>query len=322
MESDLHAVNEALMAVLPLEQSSLLGDVARFLCQGKGKGLRATLIMLAAHGGQVDDWPTIYRAAAAVELTHLATLVHDDLIDQATLRRGLPAVHVQWTPGVAILIGDYLFAQAIALMNTVGAQQANALLAHAISEMCQGEMSQQEQAFQFDLEEEQYLSRIKQKTATFFAVSSAIGALLSGQSEQQVQTLYRFGECLGIAYQIFDDLLDLAATMEEIGKPIGNDLRRGTITLPMIHALSQERNRGTLIRIAMDQDMEINQVRHILRDCGSFDYAHRAAIGKIAEARSCLAQLPDSRSKPLLDRLAEALMSKHTAHLQPLTAAR
>ncbi len=322
MESELHAVNEALREALPLDQPDLLGDVSRFLCQSHGKGLRATLILLAAHTGRVADWQSVYRAAAAVELTHLATLVHDDLIDQATLRRGLPAVHTRWTPGVAILTGDYLFAQAIALMNTLGVPRANALLAEAISAMCQGEMSQQEQAFQLEIREEQYLRRIKQKTATFFAVSCAIGALLSGQQDPHVQSFYSFGESLGLTYQILDDLLDLASNTEELGKPSGNDLRHGTITLPIIHALRQERYTGVLTRMAMEQESDISQLRHILRDCGSFDYAQSFAMDKIAQARNHLAMLPDSWPKPLLDALAETLISKHTAHLGPLTAAR
>ncbi|MGE5654522.1 MAG: polyprenyl synthetase family protein [Bacillota bacterium] len=322
VDKDLNAVNEALRGELPLEQASLLGDVARFLCQSKGKGLRATLILLTAHSGRVADWHSVYRAAAAVELTHLATLVHDDLIDQAVLRRGLPAVHMQWTPGVAILTGDYLFARAIALMNTIGMQRLSALLANAISEMCQGEMSQQEQAFEVNLMEAQYLDRIRQKTATFFAVSCAIGALLSGQDERDIQALYGYGEALGLAYQVLDDLLDLAATTEEIGKPVGNDLRHGTITLPMIHALRQERYSSTLARMIMEPESDIGQIRHILMDCGSFGYAHSFALDKIAEARSRLSLLPQDWAVQHLDALAETLLNKHTTHLAPLTAAR
>jgi heptaprenyl diphosphate synthase len=215
-------------------------------------------------------------------------------------------------------MGDYLFARAVTLMNMVGNPRASHHLTTTITQMCQGEISQQEQAFMLDLTEAQYITRIRQKTASFFASACAIGACCSPGQTDLSSMLYQFGDALGLAYQVLDDLLDLTAPIEAVGKPVGNDLLRGTLTLPVIYGLHHERWGKRLAKLIMEKEIDLLHVNNILTDCGAYTYTLEFVTAKIEQAEAILAALPDHPAKNCLSELGQMILAKHTQYLKPV----
>jgi heptaprenyl diphosphate synthase len=216
-----------------------LGEAAGHLLQAGGKRLRPTLCLCAAYaihgaaGPAADDAVT---GAASVELVHLGSLYHDDVIDEAETRRGVPSVNARWSNIVAILAGDYLLAQASALAASLGADVA-ALLAATIGELCRGQVLELQYLFDSERTEDSYLSAIEGKTASLMATACRVGGMVSKVSADTLDALTQFGHHLGMCFQVVDDVLDVTRTEAELGKPVGNDVHEGVYTLPVIYAL-------------------------------------------------------------------------------------
>ena len=224
-----------------------LGEAAGHLLAAGGKRLRPTLTFCSAYAargadanadgsGASDDAIT---GGAAVELVHLGSLYHDDVIDEAETRRGVPSVNARWSNIVAILAGDYLLAQASALAASLGADVA-ALLAATIGELCRGQVLELQYLFDTDRSEDSYLSAIEGKTASLMATACRVGGMVSNVSADTLDALTQFGQHLGMCFQIVDDVLDVTRTEAELGKPVGNDVLEGVYTLPVIYALQTE----------------------------------------------------------------------------------
>jgi heptaprenyl diphosphate synthase len=216
-----------------------LGEVAGHLLSAGGKRLRPTLSLCAAYavhgaGGPASD--DAVTGGAAVELVHLGSLYHDDVIDEAETRRGVPSVNARWSNIVAILAGDYLLAQASSLAASLGADVA-ALLAATIGELCRGQVLELQYLFDTDRTEDSYLSAIEGKTASLMATSCRVGGMVSNVSADTLDALTQFGQHLGMCFQVVDDVLDVTRTEAELGKPAGNDVHEGVYTLPVIYAL-------------------------------------------------------------------------------------
>jgi geranylgeranyl pyrophosphate synthase len=208
-----------------------------------GKRVRPLLVFCAAPRAALADPQAreqLMSAAAAVELVHMATLVHDDLLDGATMRRGRPTVAQELGPERAVSTGDFLFARAFAELTRTRSPRAVQALAGAALDLSQGEMDQQRAAFDLALSEEAYLSRCRRKTAALFSVACRLGALVGGAGREAEERLAAFGENVGMAFQIFDDILDLAGAPAATGKRRGTDLCDGTVTLPVILAMQME----------------------------------------------------------------------------------
>jgi heptaprenyl diphosphate synthase len=216
-----------------------LGEAAGHLLAAGGKRLRPTLTFCSAYAalgvanGATDAAIT---GGAAVELVHLGSLYHDDVIDEAETRRGVPSVNARWSNIVAILAGDYLLAQASALAASLGADVA-ALLAATIGELCRGQVLELQYLFDTERTEDSYLSAIEGKTATLMATACRVGGMVSNVSADTLDALTQFGQHLGMCFQIVDDVLDVTRTEAELGKPVGNDVLEGVYTLPVIYAL-------------------------------------------------------------------------------------
>jgi heptaprenyl diphosphate synthase len=216
-----------------------LGEVAGHLLSAGGKRLRPTLSLSAAYavhgaGGPASD--DAVTGGAAVELVHLGSLYHDDVIDEAETRRGVPSVNARWSNIVAILAGDYLLAQASSLAASLGADVA-ALLAATIGELCRGQVLELQYLFDTDRTEDSYFSAIEGKTASLMATSCRVGGMVSKVSADTLDALTQFGHHLGMCFQVVDDVLDVTRTEAELGKPAGNDVHEGVYTLPVIYAL-------------------------------------------------------------------------------------
>jgi heptaprenyl diphosphate synthase len=236
LEGHLVHVEQALSAAVTIPDP-LLGDVAAHLVNAGGKRLRPALVVAAAlaGGAPVDDG--VIAGGVAVELVHLGSLYHDDVIDEAAQRRGVESVNARWGNLVAILAGDFLLARASEIAASLGTEVA-ALLANTIGQLCQGEVAQLEYAFNPARTEEAYLRAIGGKTASLLATSCRIGALVSGLDRAWVDALTGFGHAFGMAFQIWDDIRDLVSSEDLLGKPAGHDMVEGTYTLPVIRALA------------------------------------------------------------------------------------
>jgi heptaprenyl diphosphate synthase len=248
LSPDLVRVEEALNTAVRADDR-LLGDVAGHLLAAGGKRLRPTLALCAgyaAHGAGSPATAEVVTGGVAVELVHVGSLYHDDVIDEAETRRGVPSVNARWSNIVAILAGDYLLAQASTLAASLGADVAG-LLAATIGELCRGQVLELQHLFDVTRTEESYLSSIEGKTASLMATSSRIGAMVSNVSADSLDALTQFGNHLGMCFQIVDDVLDVTRTEAELGKPTGNDVHEGVYTLPVIYALGRSEELRSLL---------------------------------------------------------------------------
>lgn len=280
----------------------LITDVNRHLLRMRGKMLRPTLVLLAdeATGAPSARAETL---AAVVELIHLATLVHDDSVDHSALRRGMPTINALFSHQVSVIMGDFLYSRAVVELVRLGSLDALNVLARVTNEMTIGEMRQLLAHDPLAFSEEQYDLLIKAKTASLISGACEVGGL--GAPPAQRQALARFGERLGMAFQIVDDLLDYTALAEDTGKPSGLDLREHKVTLPLIHALPHfTTGERALVSALMENpepdDAEIGGVMAAATRHGGLEYARERAQRLIAEADEELQQLPDSPARETL----------------------
>ena len=242
----------------------LLAEVATHLAGAGGKRLRPALLVAAAAATGASATDEVVLGAVAVELVHMGSLYHDDVIDEATTRRGVPSANARWGNLVAILAGDFLLARASEIAAGLGTEVVK-VLAATIGRLCEGEVSQLHDAFRTDRTEAAYFESISHKTASLIAASTQIGGIVAGAAQADVACLARFGHALGMAFQIYDDLRDLLCSEQELGKPAGNDILEGTYTLPVIRALADEASgpelasllHGGLSRAEVDKAREI-----------------------------------------------------------------
>jgi heptaprenyl diphosphate synthase len=257
LPGDLSRVETALQAAIRVDDR-FLGDVASHLLGAGGKRLRPTLTLCAAYAlvGVSGDRAAVDRAVtggASVELVHLGSLYHDDVIDEAETRRGVPSVNARWSNIVAILSGDFLLAQASVLAASLGADVAG-LLASTIGELCRGQVLELQYLFKPARTEDSYYSAIDGKTASLLATAARIGGMVSGAPAPTLDALTSFGQHLGMCFQIVDDVLDVTRTEAELGKPVGNDLLEGVYTLPVIAAVKESAELGDLLGRTLDAD--------------------------------------------------------------------
>lgn len=215
----------------------LLGEVAAYLVDAGGKRLRPALLLAAAASAGSGAGESVVQGAVSVELVHMGSLYHDDVIDEADSRRGVQSANARWGNLVAILAGDFLLARASEIAAGLGTEVVT-VLASTIGRLCQGEMTQLQYAFSTGRPEAAYLDSISCKTASLLSASTRIGGLVAGASRPEVESLTRFGHAFGMAFQIWDDVRDLVCTEAELGKPAGHDILEGTYTLPVIRALA------------------------------------------------------------------------------------
>jgi geranylgeranyl pyrophosphate synthase len=263
-----------------------------------GKRLRPLLVFLCA---SEDGDPRLVSAAAAVELLHMATLVHDDVLDRAALRRGRPTVFAQGGRPAATATGDLLFSRAFAELVSTGSRRAVQALSRASTALAHGELMQRADAWDGDVSPERYLERCRLKTASLFEAACRLGALFGGGPRPAV-ALGRFGERVGLAFQLLDDVLDVAGPTERTGKPRGTDLLDGTVTLPLILARGRDPElRALELSSAVANAAEAAALCDRIARTGALDEARRQALEHVAAAKATLARLdlPDDRRNAL-----------------------
>jgi octaprenyl-diphosphate synthase len=278
---------ERRLALVAGEPGRLLGESCSLLLTAGGKRLRPLLVFLAARRGQ-EIGDELFAAAAAVELVHMATLVHDDILDGAELRRGLPTLAAKYGHRVSTAAGDYLFSSAFEILSAAGSPRAISLLTRASLDLSLGELAQMEQMGDFSLTPAAYTERCRLKTAGLFSASCMLGALLSGCSQETIAAMDEFGRQLGLAFQLADDILDFTGDAAVVGKLAGADLRDGTVTLPLVMALERDSALGELLGGSLT-DSEIDDVCRRVEAAGALDEARRQARVHVAHAGEALA---------------------------------
>ena len=306
INSDLQRVEKELTQFVETD-FPILQDSAVHLLAAGGKRLRPAFTLLA---GKFYGYPLerLIPVAMALELIHMATLVHDDVVDASMTRRGRPTVKANWGNIVSVQTGDYLLAKSLMLIAKIDNPEVSRILAEVSVEMCQGEIQQIKCSFDVDQTIKQYYYRIKRKTALLISACCRLGALVSEAPRSQVWALGAYGHSLGMAFQIVDDVLDLTAKPSEFGKPIGGDLHQGIMTLPMILALKSSENPAhlkALLRKMDKTDQEVSETIELIRSTGAIDESMHLVDLYILKAKRHLQDLPKVPTRKALEELAE-----------------
>jgi octaprenyl-diphosphate synthase len=287
-------------------------ELVEHLAHYRGKQLRPALLLLTARAcGQVT--PAHHTLAAVVEMIHTATLVHDDVLDGADLRRHVPTIHARWNNSASVLLGDLLFTHAFYLASTTGSAEACRLIGEATNRVCAGELQQIGERGNLALGEETYYSIIRGKTAELTACCCRLGAVFAGADAQVAASLERYGLELGIAFQIADDVLDLVGLEKNVGKSLGTDLEQRKLTLPLIRLLKvAEPETALLIRgvLASNENHKREKLAPILARSDAVAYATQRAQRHAEQASEALDCLPDSRCKEILHLLAQRVVHR------------
>ena len=287
-------------------------SASRHLVDAGGKRFRPLLVLLAAQFGDPER-PEVVPSAAVVELTHLATLYHDDVMDEAQLRRGAPSANARWDNTVAILTGDFLFARASDLLADLG-PEAVRIQAQTFARLVVGQIKETVGPAPGDDPVEHYLSVVADKTGSLIATSGRFGALMSGAPTEVVDVMTEFGELIGVAFQLADDLLDVSSESHDSGKTPGTDLREGVRTLPVLHALGSsdpagEELRGLLTGDLSD-DLRLGRALDLLRASHAMRVSREDLERQAAAARASLAPLPVSPARDALESLCDIVISR------------
>jgi octaprenyl-diphosphate synthase len=291
---------------------SLLDTIMNYIVKRKGKQMRPLLVLHCAKlFGDIND--ETYRGAALVELLHTATLVHDDVVDEANMRRGFFSINALWKNKIAVLVGDYLLSKGLLLSLRNKDFRALEILSSAVEQMSEGELLQMEKARKLDITEEVYFDIITKKTASLLASCCGIGAHSTCKDEQVIQQIMEMGEALGIAFQIKDDLFDYGDN--KVGKPTGIDIVEKKMTLPLIYALNQatKSERRSIIKIvkkSKKKKTEIQEVIAFVKQKGGIDYAFETMLSYKTKAEELLKSIQTDASKEYVLTLSNYVIER------------
>ncbi|MBC7653337.1 MAG: polyprenyl synthetase family protein [Oligoflexus sp.] len=304
IEKEIDAFEEKFKASM---QSSvpLLDRITHYIVKRKGKQMRPMFVFFSANicGGITES---TYRAASLVELLHTATLVHDDVVDNSFERRGFFSINALWKNKIAVLVGDYLLAKGLQLSVDNNEFKQLKIVSDAVQQMSEGELLQIEKVRKMDISEAIYYEVIRQKTASLIASCCAAGASSAGADEETIKLMHSFGENIGIAFQIKDDLFDFG--VDDVGKPKGIDIKEKKVTLPLIYALNkaettEKKKMINLVKNHEDDPLKINQIINFVQQSGGLAYAEEQMMKYQAKAFDIISKFPDSSSKTGLEQL-------------------
>jgi octaprenyl-diphosphate synthase len=292
----------------------LVGEVARYIISAGGKRLRPVLLLLTC-GALGYTGSQRHNLAAVVEFIHTATLLHDDVVDESTLRRGRPTANESFGNPASVLVGDFLYSRAFQMMVDAGSMRVMQILADATNVIAEGEVLQLMNMHDASLDEEGYLRVIRSKTAKLFEASARLGALLAGSPTDIETACADFGQALGTAFQVIDDVLDYDGNATEMGKNLGDDLREGKATLPLILAMQRgtEAQRQT-VREAIETGSvdRLADIVSIVRETGALEATRNAAASEAQRAIDAAMRLPDNTHRQAMVVLASQLLNRRT----------
>jgi octaprenyl-diphosphate synthase len=295
-------------------QVSVIPAIGNYVKDGGGKRIRPTVLLMAARmAGYTGDRAVLY--ASVLEFIHTATLVHDDIIDEAELRRGREATHTRWGNHLAVLFGDFLYLKSMSLALTQDNLEIIRLLCEVTLRIVEGEIYQLTKVGDVNLSEEEHLDIVRRKTAHLFAGCARIGGMLAPVTTAQQEALWEYGLNIGMAFQLVDDLLDFTGEEESLGKPVGGDLREGKMTLPVIHLLARGDGHGrTLVHSIVGTRQatrdQWRDLRTLLAQARSIDYAQSTAVAFVERAKQALRVFPPSAEREALLFLPDYVLSR------------
>ncbi len=320
LSGELEAVNEILRRQLASDLPAV-NELCRHVARYQGKMLRPTLTLLcglASRPGSAEQLPEANHSlrvlAAVSEIIHMATLVHDDVLDESRLRRNAPTVNHLRGNEMAVLLGDYLISNAFHLCSTLDRPEINRRIGETTNELCSGELLQIHHRDDWSIDEATYFAIIERKTASLISLCCRLGAEEAGAEPAVAEALASYGSRMGVAFQIQDDLLDLIGEERVVGKSLGRDLEKGKLTLPMIHFFSSASppQRMEMLATLAETESEAwaGRVRSLLLSSGAVTSAHDVAAGLVSEARRDLSALGESPARQLLEDLASAVITR------------
>ncbi len=314
LAEDMAAVNTLIRTRMASEHAPRIPEVTAHLVEAGGKRLRPMLTLAAARLCGYDG-PFHVHLAATVEFIHTATLLHDDVVDESAQRRGRPTANLLWDNKSSVLVGDYLFARSFQLMTETGNMRVLGILSNASAVIAEGEVLQLTAAQDLATDEAIYLQVIRGKTAALFSAATEVGGVIAGAPEAQVKALFAYGDALGIAFQIADDLLDYSGTTASIGKNTGDDFRERKLTLPVIKAVAKadatERAFWTRVIEKGDQhEGDLDHARALMTRHDTLNATRVEALGWAARARAALDDLPAHPLRDMLNDLADYVVAR------------
>ena len=314
LATDMDSVNALIRARMASEHAPRIPEVTAHLVEAGGKRLRPMLTLAAARLCGYDG-PFHVHLAATVEFIHTATLLHDDVVDESAQRRGRPTANLLWDNKSSVLVGDYLFARAFQLMVEPGNLRVLDILANASATIAEGEVLQLTAAQDLATTEAIYLQVVRGKTAALFSAATESGAVIAGAREDQVKALFTYGDALGIAFQIVDDLLDYGGNAAVIGKNTGDDFRERKLTLPVIKAVAKAdaTERAFWVRViekGKQGDGDFEQAIALLTKHGAMEEARAEALDWAAKAQAALSVMPDHPLREMLSDLAAYVVAR------------
>ncbi|MDM7932420.1 polyprenyl synthetase family protein [Tabrizicola sp.] len=314
LAEDMAAVNLLIRERMASRHAPRIPEVTAHLVEAGGKRLRPMLTLAAARmlGYAGKDH---LKLAATVEFIHTATLLHDDVVDESQRRRGRPTANLLWDNKSSVLVGDYLFSRSFQLMVETGNLRVLDILANASATIAEGEVLQLTAAQDLRTDEQVYLQIVRGKTAALFSAATEVGGVIADAPEDQVRALFDYGDALGIAFQIVDDILDYGGTAATIGKNTGDDFRERKLTLPVIHAVARAtpEERAFWVRVIEkgdQQDGDLERAMAILAEHGAIEHARDTAMAWAGRAREALCHLPESELRLLLSQLADYVVER------------
>lgn len=306
IKTDLKFVEKELQKIVKTPDP-LLTETSAHLLNAGGKRLRPAFALMAGKTCKYNP-DKLIPLAMALELIHMASLVHDDVIDDSYTRRGVPTVKANWGDQISIYTGTYLFAQSLILIAKCDNPVISRILADISVKMCEGEIQQIVSCFDANQTIKDYFFRIKRKTALLISASCELGAVACGAPDYHVRALERFGYYLGMSFQIGDDILDLTANQRVLGKPVGSDLRQGIVTLPVIFALNLSPARERLAEIIQKSNKkegEVLETIEIIKNCGAIEKSFAVSNWYLAKAKKQLSYVPPSAATDTLAVIAD-----------------
>lgn len=307
--SDGLARTEARLAEAVVADDPYLTEIAGHLIKAGGKRMRPVMTMIAAAAGGAAVTDDVITGGVSVELVHIGSLYHDDVMDEADTRRGVPSVNARWGNLVAILSGDFLLSRASELAASLGTEVA-ALLANTIGRLCEGQVGELKTAFSVDRSIAAYEASINGKTASLLATAARIGGIVADLPRNQIDALTSYGDNYGMAFQLIDDVLDLVATDEELGKPSGNDLVEGVYTLPVIRALADAEIGAELAPLlggVIDEPTR-DKAREMVRASDGIQYTIDRARDYVVRGADAMGALPSNPARDAMQRLGDVLL--------------
>ena len=310
---DLDKVEERLK-LFSRSPNKLIAEVSHYLFQKGGKRIRPALLILCSKMMGYKGKEHILMSTL-VETIHTASLIHDDIIDNSEFRRGRESIHVRWGPNITVLLGDYLYIKALGLSLQSKHRRITRILTDTSTQMIEGELKEYCMSGNQNMDEEEYLEIINKKTASLFSASCQIGGILGQASEEDENSLKKYGTNIGMTFQIIDDLLDFTGDEKILGKPVLSDLSEGRITLPLIYTLNNDgkANRERITELMKKNKLEkdfLIEILKIVKSNGALDYTHKKAEEYSLKSREVISRFPKSSHRDALALLSEYVLSR------------